>query len=145
MKARLTGPLGDLMRRHLQLRRSLGYLLGKDELTLDQFDAYIGGHFPGATVVTRAMVTGYLKTIEDRHPVTRRHQLSTLRQFGRFLFQMNPETYIPEPHLLPPAKSQLQPHLYSLDEVRARMTLARRLPPAGSLRPQTYATLVGLF
>jgi len=60
-------------------------------------------------------------------------------------FQINPETYIPEPHLLPPAKSQLQPHLYSLDEVRDLMKLARRLPPAGSLRPHTYAALIGLF
>ena len=145
MKARLTGPLGDFMKRHLQLRRSLGYLLGKDELTLDHFDKYIAGNFPDARVVNRAMVTGYLKTIEDRHPVTRGHQLSTLRQFCRFLFQLNPETYIPESHLLPPAKSRLQPHLYSLDEVIKLMKLALRLPPVDSLRPHTYATLIGLL
>ncbi len=145
MKERLSGPLGGLMKRHLQLRRSLGYELKSDELALDQFDAYVARSFPQARVVIRPMVTGYLKTIEDRHLLTRRHQLSTLRQFCRFLFQLNPETYIPESNLLPSTKSQFQPHIYTRAEVQALIRLARQLPPAGSLRPHTYATLIGLL
>jgi integrase len=145
MKTRLTGPLGDLMKRHLHLRRSLDYKLRTDELTLDQFDRYVAENFPHARVVIRPMVTGYLKTLENLHLVTRHHQLSTLRQFCRFLFQLNPETYIPESNLLPAAKSQFQPHLYTHTEIRELMKRALQLPPVGSLRPHTYATLIGLF
>jgi integrase/recombinase XerD len=145
MKTRIAGPFREFIKKHLELRRSLGYLLRTDELTLDQFDAYVAEKFPVARVVTRPMVAGYLKTLEDRHLVTRRHQLTTLRQFCRFLFQLNPDTYIPESNLLPMARSQFRPHIYTLGEVTDLMQLARRLPPADSLRPHTYATLIGLL
>lgn len=143
--ARLTGPLGKLMKRHLQLRRSLGYELRTAEIVLDQFDTYSAKSFPGSKVVTRPMIAGYLQKISGLHPVTRHHQLSVLRQFCRFLFQLDPENYIPEAHLLPAAKSGFQPHIYTANEVVQLMDAARRLPPAGSLRPHTYSTLIGLL
>ena len=52
MKSQLTGPFGELIRKHLELRRSLGYLLRTDELTLHQFDTYIAMNFPAVNVVT---------------------------------------------------------------------------------------------
>jgi integrase/recombinase XerD len=145
VRTQLTGPLGGLMTQHLTLRRSLGYLLRTDEMALDDFDAYVGEHFPDATGVTRSMVTGYFKTLSDQQIVTKRKRLATIRQFCRFLFQMNPETYIPEPYLLPAGTSPFQPHLYTLAEVNDLMKVALRLPPEGSLRPHTYSTLIGLL
>jgi site-specific recombinase XerD len=133
------------MKRHLQLRRSLGYELRTAEIALDQFDAYAAAAFPDSQKVTRAMITGYLQKISGLNPVTRHSQLSVLRQFCRFLFQLDPENYIPEGHLLPAAKSDFQPHIYTLNEVVQLMDAARRLPPTGSLRPHTYATLIGLL
>lgn len=145
MKARLTGPLSNLMKRHLQLRRSLGYELRTAEIALDQFDAYAAESFPNCQTVTRAMVTGYLHKISDLHLVTRHSHLSVLRQFCRFLFQLDPKTYIPEGHLLPAARSDFHPHIYTLEEVMQLMDAARCLPPTGSLRPHTYSTLIGLL
>jgi site-specific recombinase XerD len=145
MRARLTGPLGSLMKRHLQLRRSLGYELRTAEIALDQFDAYAAESFPDSQTVTRPMITGYLQTISNLHPITRHRQLSVLRQFCRFLFQLDPQNYIPESRLLPAAKSDFQPHIYTVNEVVQLMDAARGLPPAGSLRPHTYSTLIGLL
>lgn len=145
MKARLAGPLGKFIKRHLELRRSLGYELRTAEIILDQFDLYAAEYFPDCPTVTRPMITGYLQKISDLQPVTRHHQLSALRQFCRFLFQLNPKVYIPEGHLLPAAKSDFQPHIYTLNEVVQLMDAAQRLPPAGSLRPHTYSTLIGLL
>lgn len=145
MKAQLTGPLGNLVKRHLQLRRSLGYELRTAEIALDQFDAYAAESFPNCQTVTRAMITGYLQKISGLHPVTRHSQLSVLRQFCRFLFQLDPKTYIPEGHLLPAARSDFHPHIYTLEEVMQLMDAALRLPPTGSLRPHTYFTLIGLL
>ena len=90
MKTRFTGPLGDMMKRHLQLRRSLGYYLRADEIALDQFDAYVAENFPEFETVTRPMVAGYLKTTAHLQGCTRRQQLTTIRQFCRFLFQLKP-------------------------------------------------------
>lgn len=145
MKARLTGPLGKFMKRHLELRRSLGYELRTAEIVLDQFDAYAAEYLPNCQTVTRPMITGYLQKISDLHPVTRHSQLSVLRQFCRFLFQLDSVAYIPEGHLLPAARSDFQPHIYAPSEVVQLMDAARRLPPAGSLRPHTYCTLIGLL
>jgi len=142
MKTRLTGPLGKFMKRHLELRRSLGYELRTAEIALDQFDAYAAEYFPNCQTVTRPMITGYLLKISDLHPVTRHGQLSVLRQFCRFLFQLDSLAYIPEGHLLPAAKADFQPHIYTLREVVQLMDAARRLPPTGSLRPHTYSTLI---
>jgi integrase/recombinase XerD len=139
------GPLGELMTRHLQLRRSLGYQLRTDEISLDEFDAYVSHNFPNCHQVTRAIVTGYLKAISGQQLVTRRKHLTTIRQFCRFLFQLDPETYIPEPYLLPAAPSEFKPHIYTLAEVNNLMKAALRLPPEGSLRPHTYCTLIGLL
>jgi integrase/recombinase XerD len=145
MKVRFTGPLGNLMKQHLQLRRSLGYKLRTAASALDQFDAFAAESFPNSETVTRAMIAGYLQKISDLHPVTRRSQLSVLRQFCRFLFQLDAKTYIPEAHLLPFARSDFHPHIYTLEEVMQLMDAALRLPPVGSLRPRTYFTLIGLL
>ena len=145
MKTRLTGPLGSLMKQHLQLRRSLGDELRTAEIALDQFDAYVAESFPDAQTVTRPMITGYLQKISHLHLVTRHSQLSVLRQFFRFLFQIDPQAYIPESRLLPVARSDFQAHIYSLSEVLQLMEAARRLPPVDSLRPHTYSTLIGLL
>ena len=144
-KGRLFGPLGEVIRRHLQLRRSLGFSLRTDEIALDQFDHYLAQHFPAAEAVTRPMVVGYLRTLGHLSLSTRHGRIATLRQFCRFLFQLQPETYIPERALLPARQSQFQPHLYTVTQVSDLIRLALQLPPAGSLRPHTYATLIGLL
>jgi len=131
MKTQMPGPFCDLIKKHLALRRSLGYLLRTDEFALHQFDAYAAENFPAAQTVLRPMISGYLQTIEDRDITTRRHQLTTLRQFCRFLFQLNADTYIPESNLLPPVRSQFRPHLYTLDEVTELINAARATTAAG--------------
>ena len=145
MKQRLLGPLGPLMARHLQLRRSLGFILGSDEIALDQFDRFVAAHFPAATSVTKPMVVGYLKTLDHLHPATQQHQIGTLRQFCRFLFQLNPDTYIPEKGIIPVRKIPKRFYIYTPVEIAGLIQSAKTLPPIGSLRPHTYATIIGLL
>jgi len=138
-------PLGPLMRRHLALRRSLGFILRNAEQALTEFDRYLGQHFPSAHTVTRTMVTGYLHTLTHHTPLTLRDKVIHLRQFCRFLFQLDPETYIPERDLVSPAHVTRQPHIYTEDETRALIRASLALPPSGALRPHTYATLLSLL
>jgi len=145
MKTRFAGPLGGFMKQHLRLRRSLGYDLRTEEFALDQFDAHVAETFPSVETVTRSMVVSYLRATTHLQSCTRQSQLSSIRQFCRFLFQLKPDTYVPESHLLSPARSRFHPHIYAVDEVNQLMERALRLQPDGSLRPHTYATLIGLL
>lgn len=137
--------LGPYMRRHLELRRSLGFILRNAELALTEFDLYVGLHYPSAHTVTRAMVTGYLHTLTRNAPITLRDRVTHLRQFCRFLFQFDPETYIPGRDLLPPAHVTRRPHIYTEEEAKKLIRAALALPPSGALRPHTYATLLSLL
>ena len=145
MKNRFSGPMGSMIKRHLNLRRSLGSVLKNAEYCLDAFDQYLAKYFPDIQTIRRDMIVGYLETTRHLHSTSRCDQLTQLRQFCRFLFQLNPDTYIPEKNLLPHGKVKLKPHIYSKTEIQKLIQLSKKLPPPGSLRPQTYAVLIGLL
>lgn len=140
-----TGPFGPALRQHLAVRRALGFALRNAEFELAHFDHYVAKAWPAATTVTRAMVEDYFRTLSHLASGSRAIRLSHLRQFCRFLLADDPTTYLPERAFLPPATSVIHPYIYSPEDVRAILQAARRLPPAGSLRPVMYATLIGLL
>ena len=45
----------------------------------------------------------------------------------------------------PPLTSTFRPHIYTPTEIQALLKEAARLTPAGSLRPLTFITLIGLL
>lgn len=145
MNKQFNGPLGGHIAKHLKLRRSLGFLLHRDEIALREFERYLDKHFPDAKTVTRTMVMGHLQSLRNLHAVTLHRHLTSLRQFCRFLFQLNPDTYIPERGLLPPATPNRTAHIYSLQEAKDLIKAARQLTPQESLRPHTYTTLISLL
>jgi integrase/recombinase XerD len=145
MNKSFKGPLGHAIQKHLALRRSLGYQLCSEDGVLGRFDEYVQRYFPKARTVTRDMIIGYLQTNPHLRSSTRKNVIGMLRQFCRFLFQQNPNTYIPEKRLVPPAQRSSRPHLYTASEVVSLMQLARQLPPQGSLRSWSFSTLIGLL
>ena len=145
MKNKLTGPMGQMMKRYLALQRSFGLVLKHAESILDAFDRHLTVHFPKAKRITRNSVVGYLETTRHLHSMTRRHYLSCVRQFCRFLFHFDPKTYIPEKHLLPPAKIKIRAHIYSETELQSILRLTRQLGPPRSLRPHTFTAIFSLL
>jgi integrase/recombinase XerD len=139
------GPFSDYIAQHLELRRSLGFILKGAEYALNEFNRYLAGAFPDAKTVTRAMVTGYLQSLPGREKMTLRDRLTHLRQFSRFLFQLDPETYIPERSLVPHASITRLAHTYTAEEAIKLIEAALALPPQDSLRPHTYATILALL
>ena len=144
MSVAQTGPFRAEVVKHLELRRSMGQLLKGDEYVLRRFDDFAREHSPEAKVLTRELVVGFLDRNRQFSPTTQMHKVVTLRQFARYLFQFEPETYIPERSLVPP-RPRFLPHIYSLEETRELMRLAAQLPPAGSLRPLTTVAVIGLL
>lgn len=141
----MNGPLGVLIKQHLELRRSLGFVLHNAEYALHEFDRYLARCHPDARTVTRAMITGYLHTLGHLNAPTLQDRVVHLRQFCRFLFHLDPDTYIPERGLAPSAHTIRKAHIYTEDEAKVLIRAALNLPPPGSLRPHTYATLLSLL
>jgi integrase len=71
-------------------------------------------------------------------------RLAVVRGFLAYVRAAEPRTEVPAVGLLrrPP---RLAPHIFSDEEIAAVLRAARALGPTGSLRPHTYATLVGLL
>ena len=145
MKKVSNGPFGVLINQYLQLRRSLGCILRGAEYTLNKFDLYLSLYFPNARTVTKPMIVGYLQAVKHQRASTLYHRFMSLRQFCRFLFQLNPKTYVPERRLVPRGPTLRLPHIYTTEEARELIKLARMLTPRGSLRPHTYSTLLSLL
>jgi integrase/recombinase XerD len=145
MSRRFQGALGKAMARHLALRRSLGSLMRNAEYGLDEFDRYCSAHHPGVKTIRRAMVVGYLSTLTHLHPATQRDRLTHLRQFGRYLFQFDPDVYLPERALSPPVTMTRQPFIYSASQISQLIADCHALEPVRSLVPHTYAVIIGLL
>ena len=144
MNRQTNGPFRALIDKYLQLRRSLGFILRGAEYCLNKFDLYLSQYFPNAETVTKPMVVGYLQTCNVQ-AATLYIRFVQLRQFCRFLFQVNPNTYVPEPRLLQQGPTVRLPHIYTAEEAMELIKLAQALPPKKSLRPQTYGTLLSLL
>ncbi len=54
-------------------------------------------------------------------------------------------TVVPRPDLLPHAYRRVAPYLYSDEQIIRLLKAARQLPSTIGLRPQSYATLFGLY
>lgn len=93
------------------------------------------------------MVISYLNAIHHDKPKTRSKKVSDLRQFSRFMFQFDPDTYIPEKNLVGPAKIQIKQHIFTEEEIIKLIKQAKnfRLRKRNALLPHTYATIIGLL
>jgi integrase len=91
------------------------------------------------------MVVGYLRSLNHLQGSTLYLQFNHLRQFCRFLFKLNPDTYTPETTLIRRGPTVIRPHIYTRDELTGLINLASKLRPKGSLRPYTVSTLFSLL
>ena len=145
MKKLSTRPFSVLIEQYLRLRRSLGFILRGAEGILKKFDLYLSQNFPNAKTVTKPMIVGYLQMVKHQRASTVYLRFMALRQFCRFLFQFNPNTYVPEKRLVPRGPTLRVPHIYTPEEAVELIKLARMLTPRESLRPHTYSTLLSLL
>ena len=91
------------------------------------------------------MIIGFLSSYGHLQASSVYIRFISLRQFCRFLFQLNPNTYVPETRLIPPGPTVRRPHIYTTAEAMKLIKLASMLTPEGSLRPHTYSTLISLL
>lgn len=127
-----------------EYRQALGYKNQTLLSYLAHFDRYLVALGWTLPYLTREVVEDWVAS-DVLQPRSRAARLHAMRLLGRFIAQTLPETYIPGPTWGPRQSSGFLPHIYTAAEVRTLLTEARRLTPIGSLRPHTYATLLGLL
>lgn len=144
-KQRFNGPIGQRIKQHLELRKSLGFIYKSVEYSLDAFDCHLAKHFPKCKTISREMILSYLDSRSYLQSTSRHQELVNLRQFCRFMFQFDPNTYIPEKGLIGPAKVQAKPHIFTEDEIIMLIRQAKKIHMKYKLLPHTYETMIALL
>ena len=126
---------------YLAMRRAVGFELLNAGYLLRSF-----ARFAADRRETNVCIATAIEWASQTATVAQRHErLKTICRFVRYIRAED------DRHELPPSghfgyrKTRRVPHIYSNAEVRLLMDTALQLEPADSLRPHSYATLVGLL
>lgn len=100
---------------YLELRRSLGFRLKKDERLLLDFADFMDRRHAARITVKLAVEWAQQPEATDQNYLAGR--LRAVRSFTRYRILTDPRTEIPPTDLLPRQRSTFQPHIFSEDEV----------------------------
>jgi integrase/recombinase XerD len=126
---------------YLQLRRAAGFRLRDTEALLKEFACFAAergdAHIKTDTAVAWA---GRATSLNQRA-----RRLNSLILFARYIRAEDTKHEIPPNGIFAhPPYSRPRPHIFTASEIAAILAEAKQLPPAGSLRPDTFYTLFGL-
>jgi len=131
---------------YLAERRRQGFRLRSGDAFLSRFARFVAAKRHRGPL-TAELMAEWVRTAKDGNgdAGTWARSWGRLRHFICYLQQFEPDTEVPEASLFGPEPGRVAPHIYRDDEIVDLLTAARRLGPAGSLRPFTYETLFGLM
>lgn len=115
---------------YLELRRSLGFRLKKDELYLGDFADFMERRH--ATHITAKLAVQWARLPASTDANYLAGRLRAVRSFARYRILSDPQTEIPATDLLARRRITFQPHIFSEEEIRRIL--------AGSLRQWGGAT-----
>lgn len=129
---------------YLELRRGLGFELGRPESRLRSFLAFLEAEQAGR-LTTRLAVEFALRA-DHRSASTQAACLSAIRGFAQYLSGFDSKTEIPPPGLIRQERRP-QPYIYSADEIGRLLGAAGRHPstPRYALKPFTLQCILGLL
>lgn len=113
--------LRDGIADYLELRRSLGFKLKKDELYLRDFAAFMERRH--AAYITAKQAAKWAQQPASTDPNYHAGRLRAVRSFARHRILTDPRTEIPPTDLLPRRRSAFQPHIFLQEEI-ARLLAA---------------------
>ena len=126
---------------YLALRRTAGFAMSNAEYLLRSF-----ARFAAARGERHVRVTTLIDWASQGPSVAQRHaRYQAVCKFASQLHLEDAGHELPPPNYFGYRKTRRIPHIYSPAEVGRLMLAASRLTPRGTLRPQTYATLIGLL
>ena len=126
---------------YLELRRSLGFSLEREEKLLGQFITWLEDH--GAATITTADALAWVTLPAGASPGWLKFRMQAVRGFAAYLHTLDPAAEIPPPGLLPGGPRRAVPYLYSAADIAALLAQAGQLKTP--LRQETLKTLIGLM
>ena len=126
---------------YLELRRTLGFEMIIEGRLLADFVTFFEVHQGSDPHTAQAALDWACSRGGARWQARR---LSIVRGFLFHLRVHSPDIEVPAAGLIPTGVRPT-PYIYTEEEIVALMNAARLLKPHGSLRPHTYATLIGLL
>ena len=142
---RLQSPLAAQIQHFINLRRLSGTDYRSQAQLLGYFDRFLLEQDLSEPRMTREITDRYLTSLCRLAPRTRSNRFCVVRQLCEYLTRSDPLGYVPEPLRVVPSHGAHQPYIYSSSEIQALLGAASQLPPANSLRPHTYRTLLGVL
>jgi integrase/recombinase XerC len=132
--------LENHLERYLELRRALGFEMRVEGRLLRDFLTSLQERTLAGPLIAQAAVEWASSRGGSKYQAGR---LSMARCFLAHLRAQLPGIQVPAPGMIP-SGVRPTPHIYSEAQIAALMREASALKPTGSLRPHTYATLIGL-
>jgi integrase/recombinase XerD len=131
----------DAVAAYLALRRTAGFAMANAEYLLGSFARFAAGR--NETHIRRQAAIDW--AAQGTSAARRDERLRAVCRFARHVRVED------DRHELPPAdyfgcrKTRRMPYIYSSDEIGRLLEAASRLGPRGTMRAQTYATLIALL
>lgn len=134
--------LSQNLARYVDLQRSLGFKFRIQHILLRGFAAFAEQH--GDRHIKSARVLAWAARAPS--PEQRRNRLLTVRRFALAMHAEDRRHEVPAADALGHAVVRRRPpYIYTPGEIGKLIRAAAALRPAGSMRPLTYATLLGLL
>ena len=129
---------------YLRLRQALGCQMRAEHVLLPEFVAFLQAQERTGPIRAHLALEWASQTSARRGVAGAAKRLTIARRFLAYLQAAAPDTDVPAPALLPtPRRSK--PSLFTPRQLTALFEAARASRPHGSLRPQTFSTLIGLL
>lgn len=129
---------------YVGLRKALGYVVRSEEKLLKEFLAFLESRQIHGPIRAQLAIDWACLPAPRRGPSGQTSRLTVVRGFLSHLRATWPETEVPGPSSLSPIRRPI-PYLYTEREIVALLQAAAELGPRDSLRPSTYATVIGLL
>ncbi len=133
--------LTDALDTYLAVRRAAGFDLVDAERHLRSFVRFACAQ--GDTFVVASTAIAWAGN--GKSEPQRANRLKMVIRFARFSHAADTRHEVPPQGVFCNQRHRPTPYLYTEEEIRALIAQASRLGPAGTLRGQTYSTLIGLL
>ena len=136
------GELRDRLGRYVALRRAVGFPMRAEERLLLDFVAFVESR--GMDGAVRSALALEWAQVSHCGPGAQNRRLSIVRGFLSHVRASVPEVDVPPVGILAGGRRPA-PYIFTDDEIQAIVEETLLIGPAGSLRPHTQATMLGLL
>jgi integrase len=133
--------LTETVNSYVQLRRALGFAFEQSGARLEQFARFAAERGEEHVHVQTAIAWAG----SSKSPLVRDRRLRVVTAFARHARAEDSRHEIPPDDVFPCPRRRPVPYIFRSEEIQQLLRGALCLPPAGSIRPVTYSTLIALL